>query len=448
MSDELEIDLRPYIQVLFKYWYLVILIPLVAAIATYLFLSFQPPFYEATAMVAITDADFLVNLDERIQTLDEGRPAYKALPDFAISSEIVNLVYEALDPKPEKIDSAERLGAKLQAESAEDIRLVILTVTMPSPEEAALVANMWAEQFIKKAHEVYGDSSSREISYYETQITHNTIELDAAEKAINEFQFRNELAPLRNELAVTKDFHKTYLNQQRRFELVIRDLAGLRTNLQTRNPTEPATLADQLSFISLQTAAYNAGDSIPVFLQLPESFVLTEETVREQLIALDDLIAFLQDKTVELGYQIDELLPILSKLQQDINLLEIEQNHLNKTLVLKREIDTMLARKYEEVSLTSQQTPNEFRSASKAFPPEEPAGPKKLISTVASGAVSGLLTVSVILFIYYWRTSAPEGEDPQSKTPSTTSKIRRLFGGDGRNDLVTSQEKQPESTEE
>jgi len=177
VDQELEIDLRPYFEVLFRHWYYIVLATGLAAGLAFIITASRPPAYEATALIAVTEPNFLMNFDSRIRTVDDGKPAYKAFPEFASSSELVNQVYAALDPDPEKIKSAEALRGKMEATSGDDISLILLTVTMPSPDEAALAANLWADLFIKKAHIVYGDIGEGEVAFFEVQMSENMVEL-------------------------------------------------------------------------------------------------------------------------------------------------------------------------------------------------------------------------------------------------------------------------------
>lgn len=410
MTDELEIDLRPYIKALLKRWYLIVFVPLVVAVATYVFLKFQSPYYEATAMVAITEADVLVNFGSSIETLDEGRPAYQALPSFATGAELILDVFNALDTKPEGIKNVQDLSKKMEADSGDDLRLIFLTVKMPTPEEAERVANIWADLFIKKAHSVYGETDTTEVNFYQEQMVANLVNLKEAERVATEFEARNELSILRDQLTITQENYQRYLRQHESYDIIVQDLQGLRINLTMRNRGDPASFTDQLSLLSLQNAAYNAGESLPLFLQLPEDSILKQETVGAQINTVDDLISVLEEKKRTALTKVEELLPEITQLQEDISTLEMERTHIYRELDLKRFLDTTLARKLEEVRLSSLQTPKAFRLAGRAVAPVDPAGPRKLVPTAAAGVITGMVIVAILVFQKYW-TSSGMAED-------------------------------------
>ena len=68
---EEEIELRPYIELLVKRWYLIVGAALVAAIVAFVVSSMQPAEYEATALVAITEPQLRVQFEPRIEELSE-----------------------------------------------------------------------------------------------------------------------------------------------------------------------------------------------------------------------------------------------------------------------------------------------------------------------------------------------------------------------------------------
>lgn len=427
MTDQdMEIDLRPYILLLFRNWYIILIAMALAAGIAYFVTASLPPYYEATALIAVTEPNYSMEFDTRIQTLDGDKPVYKAYPEVAKGGELVSLVYAALDPVPEDIDSPFKLGRCMTAENGADPSLMHLTVTMPSPEEAARIANTWAAIFIQKAHSIYGSQSGNEVRFFEDQLALNLVEVEQAEQALITFESTNELVTLQNELNTLTDTHLKYLRQQQDIDFVIRDLEGLRQNLQTQDRSAPAAFADQLSLLSLQTSAYDAGTRLPVDLQLVDTTTLSNQTVGDQLRVLDDLVTTLQDKSVTNSNNLEILGPRILALQQQISTLLTEKTRLNRTLSLKRDMDIALSRKFEEVSITSEETPSEFRNAGQAIAPEKPSGPSKMINTAVAGLTAAMLCVGILLFIQFWQAGAIAENIEVRKAGSL-----EVFGGNG-----------------
>ncbi len=427
MSDqELEIDLRPYIQLLFRHWFLILSVMVLASICAFLVTAALPPYYESTAFIAITKPNYIMAFDSRIQTLDDGQPVYKAFPEIAQSSAMAVAVFDALDPVPDGIDTPLSLAQQMEAVSGADPSLLHLTVTMPNPQEAARIANMWAAVFIQQAHSIYGNQSEDEVRFFETQLAQNRTELENAEQELIDFEASNDLAILQNQLNLLTATHLLVLNQQRDKEFVIRDLAGLQQNLQSQNPDTPASFADQLSLLSLQTAAYAAGSRLPVDLQLVDTTTLSGQTVRDQLRVLNDLITTLQDQNVANSTKLETLGPQITALQQQIRIVETEQTRLVSNLAVKRDMDTALSRKVEEVTMASQESPSEFRVAASAIAPEEPSGPSKMINTAVAGIVAAVLCVSILLLREFLQNGlTPLGQQGRQ------SESRVMFGDNG-----------------
>ena len=250
--------------------------------------------------------------------------------------------------------------------------------------------------------------------------------MEQAEQALITFESTNELVTLQNELNTLTDTHLKYLRQQQDIDFVIRDLEGLRQNLQTQDRSAPAAFADQLSLLSLQTSAYDAGTRLPVDLQLVDTTTLSNQTVGDQLRVLDDLVTTLQDKSVTNSNNLEILGPRILALQQQISTLLTEKTRLNRTLSLKRDMDIALSRKFEEVSITSEETPSEFRNAGQAIAPEKPSGPSKMINTAVAGLTAAMLCVGILLFIQFWQAGAIAENIEVRKAGSL-----EVFGGNG-----------------
>ncbi|MDF1513658.1 MAG: Wzz/FepE/Etk N-terminal domain-containing protein [Anaerolineae bacterium] len=417
MSDELELDLRPYIVLLVQKWYVIAIAGLVAGICGFAIASFLPPSYEATAYVAITNPSYIMDFDSLIQTVNSGRPLSKAYPDFALSADTARQVYERLDPKPEGIRTPGDLLKRLQASLGDDYSLLSLTVSMNSPEDAARVANLWAEIFIKNATRIYGNQDDRSATFFATQLADNKAEMDAAENALQEFEARNDLSILNNQLSIANETHVKYLRMLKEIDLIIQDLQGLRDNLGKRNQNAPADLTDQLSILSLQTKALGTGEGLPVFLELKEDTALTaNQTIGDQVKVLDDLIVMLQNKMATIDSELSELLPEMEALRSEIMVLSLEQTHLNRTLSIKRDMDTSLSKKLEEATLASQDESGEFQSAGVALPPEEDSGPSRLMFTAVSGLVAASLAIAILVFRLFWQTTWVEMQAEVAQT--------------------------------
>ncbi len=87
-----EIDLHDYVNVLLKYWWIVVGLPVIAvALAAVLGFVIMKPSYEATALVAITKPRYIVQFTTQFETvpLDQRQVPLKAYPSLATSSDLL-----------------------------------------------------------------------------------------------------------------------------------------------------------------------------------------------------------------------------------------------------------------------------------------------------------------------------------------------------------------------
>ena len=99
-----EIDLRPYISNLFRFWYLLIVIPIIAVIASYLIIRRAvPPQYTAVALVTFTSQRTDVVLDGRIIDSEAPLSANSSFPELALSDSVIQELYFTREGRPASI---------------------------------------------------------------------------------------------------------------------------------------------------------------------------------------------------------------------------------------------------------------------------------------------------------------------------------------------------------
>ncbi|MGQ9708991.1 MAG: Wzz/FepE/Etk N-terminal domain-containing protein, partial [Anaerolineae bacterium] len=279
---EEEIDLRHYVLVLLKYWKWIIGATAVAAVVALVVSFILPPTYEATALVAVTKPRYVMQFDPRIETLNNIQPAYKAYPELASSDEALQELLTRLNPRPERVETLEDLKRLVKAKAGTDPSLILLTVRLKDPEEAARIANLWAEIFVRRANEIYGTESQSQLQFYQQQLQRAEAELRAAEEALVAFQAQNQESILEHQLGSRQQMHADYLADQRQIAYIIQDIRGLREQLSRQPGEQPVTLADQLTTLFLQIKAFNAQASAPIQLQVDSAASLSEKSLAEQ----------------------------------------------------------------------------------------------------------------------------------------------------------------------
>ena len=161
---EEEIDLRQYIEVLLRHWKWIVGLAVLAAVVAFVISSLQPKIYEAEAIVLVTEPRYQIEFDARFQT-EQGAPAYNAFPLLATSDGILQGVLEVYDPSPAAEIGSWRLATisgMIEATSEGDPSLIVLKVRSRSAEDAAALANAWADVLVAKGNAIY-DGGSKDV---------------------------------------------------------------------------------------------------------------------------------------------------------------------------------------------------------------------------------------------------------------------------------------------
>ncbi|MGB9873085.1 MAG: GumC family protein [Anaerolineae bacterium] len=399
---EEEIDLRAYVLVLLKYWKWILGTTLAAAVVALVVSFLLPPTYEATALVVIKQPQYVMQFDPRFETLTQ-QPAYKAYPDLAEGDEVLESLFVRLNPRPADVETLRDLQERVKAKAGTDPSIVRLTVRSRDPQEAAHIANLWAELFVEHANRVYG-ASDEELRQMEAQLAQARAELEAAEQALVEFQARNQASILDARLDSLKSDQAHYLADQRAITYILQDIRALREQLARQPNERPASLADDLTTLFLQIKAFNAQASAPIQLQVNSAESLSNKSVGEMMALLDDMAQALEAKFAEIGQRLEELQPQILSLQKQLQEIYTESDRLARQRDLAKETYTALARKVEETRIALQGAQSTARLGSRAAVPEKPASPRKLLNTAVAGVLGLMLAVFGAFVTEWWRS--------------------------------------------
>jgi succinoglycan biosynthesis transport protein ExoP len=399
-----EIDLRAYIEVLLRHWKWILGLALVAAVAAFGVSLLLPRTYEASAVVLVTSPRYQIQFDPRFGT-EEQTPVYKALPSLAMSDGILQSVVEGYAPSDKsgiKSWTLTALRGMAEATSEGDPSLVLLKVTSRSPRDAAAIANMWAETLVRRGNEIYGQSAT-DVGFFQTQVSEAEGALQQAEAALVEFQARNQASIISAQLDSLLQAQTDYLADQRMISYIVRDIEGLHGQLAEQPGDQSVSLADGLTALLLQIKAFNAQASTPVQIQVDGGAGLSDKSLSEQIVFLNDLVATLQAKSTEIDNQLTDLEPRILALQKTLQQTTVENDRLTRARDLARETYVTLTRKLDEARIAAQQENGLSQIGSQAAIPEEPAGPRKMLNTAIAGALGLMVGVFGAFFFEFWQ---------------------------------------------
>lgn len=402
------IDLRPTIEGLLRYWWIIVGIALTIVALAIVATLFLPERYEATALVAITEPTQRLQFDERFQTIIEESPLLRAYPELSTSDELLTSLLEQLPPQ-EDIRTISELRGLLAAESGNEPGLVRLNVRHEDPETAATIANAWAGLFVEWANVLYGNGSAQQVTFFENQLAEAQSTLETAEQNLIEFQERNRLVLVENELTALTQLQLAYLADQQDLTFILSDVRALRNQLQNTN-TPSVTLADQLTTLTLQIKAFGAESEFPFQFQLDSGeATLTGANRAEQLELLDSLAVTIEDALAGIDGSLVALEPRILETQRIYQENLIENDRLVRDRDVAQETYLSLARKVDEERILAQDVSGGVRLASSAAVPIDPAGPGLLLTVLIAGVVGTALGLGVALFFIWWRHSRTEG---------------------------------------
>jgi len=405
---EEETDLRQYISVLMRHWWLILIFVMLAAMAAFLVSRFQArmPTYEATALVVMGKPRLVLDLDPRIKTSEEITISENALKALATSDEVMRqLLSELEESLPGERLTLKGLKGMLTATVDRRGSLVVLTAHGKAPELVAQVVNTWARIFVTHVNRVYG--VSEDVAFFQKQADRIKEEWDKAEEKLIAYQARNELPMLQAKYESLISLQAKYLAEQRRIKTVLQDVQTLQAQLSERPETASLTLDDQLAVLGLSLKSLKAEAESPVQLQVNEANVLTGRSVAEALTYLERLQENLQAKLADLDKRLIELKPSLQELQKRIEALRAEQDRLEQARDLARETYYMVARKVEEARIVDEDVANRARVVSTAEVPSRPAALPSILQNTVLGAVLGLLAGLGAAFLLEYMSGEP-----------------------------------------
>jgi uncharacterized protein involved in exopolysaccharide biosynthesis len=411
---EQEIDLKPYVDSLKHYWMWIVGAALIASVAAFVFSSLQAPVYEATSLVAVTQGnEITVQFDSRIQSVTDSQPI-KAYPELATSDDfLLSIVPEiaAIDPRIQTVQSVRNV---LRAESGVDLSLLRLTAKNDDPQRAAAIVNVWANHFINKVNTIYGGQGGEELNFFEAQLEDASRQLDVAEQSLIDFQTRNRVPIITEQMRTQTDTLGDYLEKKRDITLLLQDVQSLLSLIEDVGSDE--TISIQLASLLLHTRAFSGTRPdmvLPLQLQLDVS-QSSEATNGEQQKVLSGLQDVLRIQLEQIEVSIADLEPQILSLQQLKQDAETQVSELNREVSVANETYMALAGKVEAERITSQDTFGGVRIASAANTPESPAS-SRLMNTVAAGIAGFLLGVIVVLVITWWRLYEDPPEIPREQ---------------------------------
>ncbi|MEE8390808.1 MAG: Wzz/FepE/Etk N-terminal domain-containing protein, partial [Anaerolineae bacterium] len=202
---EEEIDLRQYIDVLLRWWWMIVLGTLLAGGSAFLVSMIMPPTYEATAGLVMLKSRAELSLGSGFQSLtdedmtfgeaaqgqvvlERARQRLNSLAGMvkngAIAQQVVDELSDILDE--DERDPAQLIGS-IEGEVLEDSDTIQITASHRDPVKAAAISNAWAQAFETHVNSIYGEAPFTPFADIHEQVLETRAGYDQAQEALLAF---------------------------------------------------------------------------------------------------------------------------------------------------------------------------------------------------------------------------------------------------------------------
>ncbi len=216
-SDEIEIDLRKYADIVTSRWRLLLTSVVIAAILGGLISVTVPPSYEATATIALVKTATQVAFDERIKTVTQGdtntttadtrRATYVGLVENAAIANAIAKQLDTLLTNEEK--NPARLLEKIDAAASGRGDLVLIKVRDSSPQKAAAIATAWAQEYERFVNNLYAGAPAEYSTSVDNEYQRAVQDASQAQTAFEGFIKTSQIDSLQRSISETQQLLDT-----------------------------------------------------------------------------------------------------------------------------------------------------------------------------------------------------------------------------------------------
>lgn len=420
MEDYLEIDIKQLIKKLVSKWFWIFAAALLIGVSTFLFFFLAKDIYESKAIIALVQPRFQAEFDSNFTTSNLAMPSEGFLTDSVLSNVIVQELFSAWS-NPEKNEiplenfAKNNLSVTLNSKGA----VIILAVKAVTAQEAADLANLWAELAVRQINTTYFGIDAAQVVYFEEQIESTKLAYDASGEALVEFMAKDNSDYLQIQLDNTKAKVSDTLQRRMVLEAAESDVLGMVDYLGNYEPEAIVRPSDLLNFTLIQSRVYGSPvvsglANSPIQLQFVVESTGEDRNNREFIEVLDGWTATLRtemanldEENVALVSKITELQSSIKEIQQERSLLETDYD-LNKTTYIT------LKTKLEEVRLNIDSADSNAKTISMAIPPEEAIPHNTVRNTLIALIASTVLSSIAVLLIDWWKSDKKIEEEAQA----------------------------------
>lgn len=210
--DEIEIDLRKYVERLWRGRLTIISLAVVGAIVGGLFSFAFPSGYEAIAGIAIVKSRTDIEFDPRVKTLSPDDLAAtsadarrNALLTLVNSGQVAEQVLQEVGGQLAIEDRTPvKLLRTVRAELAQRGDFILIRVQHKDPQIATTIANVWSARYEQYVNSIYGSGQPNYATSVNTEVQQSRDAYELSQKALEDFLANNTVGMLRREISETQ----------------------------------------------------------------------------------------------------------------------------------------------------------------------------------------------------------------------------------------------------
>jgi capsular polysaccharide biosynthesis protein len=370
---EKEVDLRSYIGVLLKHWKIIASITVIAGLVAGLLGFLGSPSYETKAGVVSTP-EFSITSDEEASALNIERETLIALAkSTTVASQVIEQLGDRLEPGERSLAS---LISKVQVKNQGDF--IEITVKDPDPEQAADIANAWAESYVSYVNGLYSGvlPSPEELK---AQADAAKLAYEEAEGTWEEFVRDNRIDELDRQISDIE---------------LLCQLKSLRQQFEAGALSSASTIATSLAFILIQASA---------FTDTPAEFQISLDEISGINVSLDDFDSLMTTLEVRSaitpGQSVSELRQEILELKAEQEQEKARQLELETSRDIARETYAVAAGKLLEAEIAPGAQGSLVQVTELAAVPGSPVSAHRVRSIVIAlvlGFIVGILAAFVV----------------------------------------------------
>ena len=393
-----EIDLREIVRTMVRWWWLIVLVPFVAAIAGFGFTTLTRPVqYKASAIVTGTSTKSI-----------------QIASSVATSDVVLKKLYNSLSDIQEEIKSYEDLSRYLSVtaikpRSAKSGVALEFRAKALAPDIAARLDNEWVGLVAETTNETLRKDKEENLKEIEALFNRAREDLTAAEKNLAEVEKEDEVAIINNRLSSLKTLQSQYLAKKRNIKLLLQDVILLRSRLEHKGEEKPS-LTDDLAILSLSLRS--VGGSGSVQLQVSDaSRLFSGDSMSERIDFLRNMQKGLEERLADLDVKSKSLDVQILGAQYE---LQVAQNRLDEaTRKRSTAIENYkeLSKKLEEAKVAVSVPQDKVEIFSKAVTPKKPLPRHRLLNAAIAAVTGFMLAVFGVFVIEWWKGDESAGSE-------------------------------------